>query len=283
MQVAERTFKDKYYGFMNKVALSDGAWRKQYIILIILSGLLIGSFITQWGTVSLTDPSTWTEVGFFITAYCLGVPCVVALSDRHGIGGNVLGLMSNVGEMLIFWYFGTFGMVFAGAYFGLTHVIGLFRWNGDKFTGDDGKVKISKMKREQAIFTALFIVVGLIALVFFGDVFGFVKGVGTLGTLVWVGNLLTFVISVTAQFLMIIGLQESWLFWFLSNFVNFFLNLTSGNVWFMARDVLYQVNAWFAMYSWKLEAYYALDAKERKENIPYGVRVLEWDKKLANS
>lgn len=305
----EETFKDKYYRFMNKVALEDGAWRKQYIILIILTGLLIGSFITNWNSVVLTDPTTWTEVGFFITAYCLGVPCVVFLSDRAGMSGNILGIMSNIGEMLIYFYFGTFGMLFAGAYFGITHIVGIVRWNdlylttliwisgktqGNRigawadekivkaktYTDNTGKVKIGLMNKWHTAFTILFIIAGLVALVFFGDVFGFERGAGTLGLLVWLGNLLTFVISVTAQFLMIVGLKESWTFWFSSNFVNFFLNLTAGNFWFMIRDVLYQVNAWLAMYNWGVVAYYDTPVNERPRVAPQNIRVLEWDKKV---
>lgn len=281
MKEVQPTFKDKYYSFMNKVALEGGSWRNIYVVGIILVGLVIGFFITNWSGVVISDPSTWTEIGFFITAYCLGVPCVVFLANREGTLGNILGILSNIGEMLIFWYFGTMGMVFAGAYFGLTHLIGLVRWNDAKFKDESGKVKIGTMKKEQTIFTGIFIVIGLILLVFFGGVFGFVQGAGTLGLLIWLGNLLTFVISVTAQFLMIIGLKESWTFWFSSNFINFFLNLTSGNVWFMARDVLYQVNAWLAMYDWNIRAYYAkIEEGEKDVKVPAGVRVLEWNKKL---
>lgn len=280
----------KYYRFMNETAFSDGKYHKLYVGIIILVGLLIGVMITDWSAVVLTDPKTWTEVGFFITAYCLGVPCVVALSDRRGILGNVLGLASNIGEMLIFAYFGTMGMVLAGAYFGITHILAFYRWNAKKFTDENGKVNISGMETEQLVFTLLFGVIGLGSLIVFQDFFGFnisSENVNWLTIVIWVGNMLTFVISVTAQYLMLVGKKEAWTYWFSSNFINFFLNFMSGNIWFMARDVLYQVNAWLARYKWNILAYQSKASERQKQGkapdedsrlVPPGLVIHRWDK-----
>ena len=228
------------YNFWDNIFMADGKYRKIFNSLLIIVGLIFG--------ISITDFSVWTEVVFFITAYCLGVPCVIALGDRDGKLGNWLGILSNVGEMATFAYFGTWGMVVSGLYFGFMHVVGLFRWTNPSQQGDDGKVVIGKMEKEQLYVTIVFFFLGLFALVFFGEYLGF--SLGTMNPWVYWANILTFAVSITSQFLMIMGKKVSWLGWGTSNFINFGLNLTSGNFWFMIRDVIYQVNAVASYYQW---------------------------------
>lgn len=228
------------YNFWDNIFLADGKWRKWFIGVLFLSGLVFG--------VSITDFSQWDQVGFFVTAYLLGVPCVIALADREGQWGNWLGLASNIGEIVINIAFGAIGMAISGIYFGFMHIVGLVRWNSPKHQAEDGKVEISKMQKEQIIFTGIFLVAGLVFMTFFGHLLGFERNF--VSVFYWL-NIATFVISVTSQFLMIMGKTVSWWGWFSSNFVNFAINFMTGNFWFMFRDVIYQANSIGAIYAWK--------------------------------
>lgn len=238
------------YGFWDNLFLPDGRFRNLFNIGLILSGILFGLSITNF-----TDPK---QIAFFVTSYLLGVPCVIALADRRGIAGNLLGILSNFGEVAINILFKTYGMAISGVYFGLMHVIGMYRWNNPKFVDEDKKVKVSKLQKEQVAFTAAFMVVGLIVLVFAGGPLGFSYApIGTgswatiLGHVFYWGNLATFVVSVLSQYLMIMGKSISWFGWGASNVINFILNLMVGNFWFMFRDAIYQANVTSAIYSWK--------------------------------
>lgn len=237
--MTELSFNNQY-SFWGNLFMGDGKYRKYFNSILIILGLIIG--------VVVTDFSQWSEVAFFVTAYCLGVPCVITLADREGKLGNILGIMSNIGEMATFAFFGTWGMVLSGLYFGIMHVVGLLRWENPKYQSKDGKVSVTKMNKEQMVFTLVFFVVGMLAVVLLGDSIGF--SISSMGVLVYWLNVVTFAVSITAQFLMIMGRASSWLFWGSSNFVNFTLNLFSGNVWFMFRDVIYQVNAIAGYYQW---------------------------------
>lgn len=227
--------------FWSDLFMADGKYRKVFNASLILIGLVFGIFIT--------DFSQWSEVIFFVTAYVLGVPCVITLADRAGTLGNVLGILSNIGEMATFAFFGTWGMVMSGFYFGIMHVVGLIRWNNPKHQSEDGKVEVSKTDKEQMIFTIVFFLVGLAIIAFFGKYFGF--SLNTMGAFVYWGNVITFAVSITSQFLMIMGKASSWIGWGSSNFINFALNLLSGNFWFMIRDVIYQANAVAGYYQWR--------------------------------
>ena len=228
----------KAYSFWDNLFLEDGNYKKILMILLFVSGIVYG--------VSITDFSQWEQVGFFATAYLLGVPCVLALGDRDGKWGNILGLLSNVGEVVINWYFGAFGMVFSGFYFGMTHILGLIRNKNPKNKDKNGKIKVSKLNSVEANFTLAFLFIGLIAMLFFGQYLGFERDFASI--FYWL-NIATFVISITSQYLMIVGKKEAWYGWFTSNLVNFPINLIAGNFWFMFRDAIYQVNAIRTIYS----------------------------------
>lgn len=228
--------------FMDNVSFSDSKWRKQYRIGMVLAGIIIGIMITNWAVPE--------QIGFFITSYLLGVPCVIALADRENLYGNILGILSNVCEIIIYAKFEVWGMVYAGIYFGFMHIVGLFRGKNKKNLDTDGKIKITSSSRLEFLLTVGFIIVGLIMLLFFGKFFGFTKSPGLLGGLFYYGNIATFIISVCSQYFMIMGKNEGWWGWFTSNFINFFLSLVSGNIWFMFRDVLYQINSVLSIYSW---------------------------------
>ena len=237
----EKNWAVKNYNIWDNLFMGDGAYRKYFNAVLILTGLIFG--------IVITDFSIWSEVVFFVTAYCLGVPCVITLADRAGNLGNWLGIASNIGEMFVFGVFKTWGMVMSGFYFGIMHLVGLVRWNDEKYQAEDGKVKISKMDKEQLVFTVIFFFVGLGILVVFGPYLGF--SLDVMGPWLYWGNILTFAISITSQFLMIMGKSVAWLGWASSNFVNFGLNLATGNYWFMIRDVIYQLNAIAGFYQWR--------------------------------
>lgn len=219
------------YNFWDNLFLKDGKYQKLLIFGLFISGLIYGISITNFGVPK--------EVGFFITAYLLGVPCVIALGDREGMWGNVLGLLSNFGEVAINWYFGAFGMLFSGIYFGITHIYGLIRNANPNNRDENGKMKVSKLSAYQGKLTLAFLVIGVIVMLFFGQYIGFERDLTSV--FYWL-NIASFIVSITSQYLMIVGKKESWYGWFTSNVINFPINLMAGNLWFMFRDAIYQVN-----------------------------------------
>lgn len=228
---------DKTYGFWDNLFLKGGAYRNFFLWSLFIGGLVFG--------VSITDFTDWAQVGFFFTAYVVGVPCVISLGGRDGFWGNILGLVSNVGEVAINLYFGSVGMAVSGIYFGLTHLLGLRRNKNEDNLDEDGLIKVSKLEGKQTKFTIGFLIVGIIFMLYFGDLLGFERNFSSV--FYWL-NIATFVISILSQYLMIIGKKEAWFGWFSSNFVNFAINGIVGNYWFMFRDVIYQANSIRTMY-----------------------------------
>ncbi|MGM0164915.1 nicotinamide mononucleotide transporter [Enterococcus sp. DIV1059_2] len=231
--------------FMNgfdSISLSNGKYRKHYMLSLIILGLIIGFFIT--------DFSKPNQIGFFITAYCLGVPCVVTLGDRWPITGNVLGLLSNVGEVLINFSFGNTGLAFAGFYYGGTHIVGLIKAANKNNRDEDNKYKISKLDKWWAWFVLFSGAVGLFILIHFAPQLGFVSDGTTLGDIRYWGNIIAYLLGILSQFTMIMGIDISWWGWFSSNFFWFLLDLTSGNIWFAIRDVIYEVNCITSIRNW---------------------------------
>ena len=156
-------------------------------------------------------------------------------------------------------------MLISGLYFGIMHIVGLMRWNNPKYQDEDGKIDITKSNKEQLIFTIAFFIFGMILIFFAGPLLGF--SIEEMGIWKYSFNILTFAISITSQYLMIMGKSISWLGWGSSNFVNFGLNLTAGNYWFMIRDVIYQLNAIAGFYQWNKLAKESDKKVEEKEVV----------------
>lgn len=232
--------------FMDSISLQNGKWRKQYAVSLVLIGLIIGVFVTDW-----SDPINWF---FYVTAYCLGVPCVVSLADRFPKMGNILGILSNLGEIVINALFGNFGLAFAGVYYGITHLIGLKTWTNEENKDTDGRVKIGKMNTFWVVFTLVFAIVGLAILLLFGDKLGFTTDGSTIGNIMYWGNIIAYLLGIISQFLMIMRIDFNWWGWFTSNFFWFLLDFGSGNYWFAVRDVLYEANTITALYAWYKES-----------------------------
>lgn len=228
--------------FMDNISLANGKWRKQYAITLVVLGLVVGVFVTDW-----SDKTNWL---FYITAYCLGVPCVVSLADRYPKMGNILGISSNVGEIIINTMFGNFGLAFAGIYYGITHIIGLKEWTKESNQDEDGRIKVGKMNAFWVLFTLAFTIVGLIVLIMYGDKIGFTTDGSLMGNIMYWGNIIAYLLGIVSQFLMIMRIDFSWWGWFASNFFWFLLDFGSGNYWFAIRDVLYQTNVVTAIYAW---------------------------------
>lgn len=176
--------------------------------------------------------------------------------------GNILGISSNVGEIIINSMFGNFGLAFAGIYYGVTHIIGLTTWTDEKNKDEDGRIKVGKMNTFWVIFTAVFMLVGLVVLVLFGDKIGFTTDGSFKGNVMYWGNIIAYLLGIVSQFLMIMRIDFSWWGWFASNFFWFLLDFGSGNYWFAVRDLLYQTNVVTAIYAWYNES-----AKSKKDVV----------------
>lgn len=227
--------------FINNIALADGKWRKKFQGIWLTTGVLLGIYIT--------DFTQWSNVIFFVT-YVLGLLCVTSLADRSPKSGNFLGLASNVGEVFTNFTFGNFGLAFAGIYYGITHILGLFTWTKKENQDDDGRIKTEKMNTASLLLTGLFILGGIILMMRFGGLFGIEKGSEPL---FYYLNIIAFVVGIISQLLMILRKPISWWGWFITNFIWFYLDFASGNTWFAVRDVFYQINVVLAIYAWYYE------------------------------
>lgn len=230
---------------INNIALVNGKYRKIYSILLISIGLIIG--------IMITDFKNSSQIGFFITAYILGVPCVIGLADRYPKLGNILGILSNFGEIIINSIFGNFGLAIAGIYYGITHIIGLQTWTKEENQDSNKRIKITNMNLFWTVFTVIFSISGLVFLYNYGYLIGFVSDGTLLGNIFFYGNLIAFILGILSQFLMIMRKAFAWVGWTTSNFFWFTLDFISGNIWFAIRDILYQINAILATYSWYVE------------------------------
>lgn len=227
--------------FINNIALADGKWRKKFQGIWLTTGVLLGIYIT--------DFTQWSNVIFFVT-YVLGLLCVTSLADRSPKSGNFLGLASNVGEVFTNFTFGNFGLAFAGIYYGITHILGLFTWTKKENQDNDGRIKTEKMNTASLLLTGLFIVGGIILMMRFGGLFGITKEGNVL---FYYLNIIAFVVGIISQLLMILRKPISWWGWFITNFIWFYLDFASGNTWFAVRDVFYQINVALAIYAWYYE------------------------------
>ncbi|UMO76893.1 nicotinamide mononucleotide transporter [Enterococcus phage phiSHEF16] len=245
-----------------------GKYRLAFVLTLFIIGIIIGVSITDFSdkvnmatAYILSDNSSTLATGaftipiyrqaiFFVTAFLLGVPCVISLGERLPVLGNTLGLASNVGEIFINALFGNYGLALAGIYYGLTHILGLFVQTRDTAKDENGRVIINKMNPIWVVFTIISLIGGLILLVFYGGALGFATDGTLIGDVIYWGNIIAYVLGVVSQFLMIMRIDFSWWGWFASNFFWFTLDLASGNLWFAFRDLLYQTNAVTSIYGW---------------------------------
>lgn len=245
-----------------------GKYRKYFVMTLLALGIIVGIAITDFSdkvivamSYAVNDHASSITSGtgtfviyrqaiFFVTAFLLGVPCVISLGERLPVLGNTLGLASNLGEIFINALFGNYGLALAGIYYGLTHVLGLFIQTRSSAKDEDGKVIISKMNPVWIVFTVISLIGGLAILVVYGGALGFSTDGTLAGNLFYWGNLIAYVLGVVSQFLMIMRIDFSWWGWFASNFFWFMLDLASGNLWFAFRDLLYQANVVTALYGW---------------------------------
>ena len=105
-----------------------GKYRLAFVLTLFIIGIIIGVSITDFSdkvnmatayilsdnlstlaTGAFTIP-IYRQAIFFVTAFLLGVPCVISLGERLPVLGNTLGLASNVGEIFINALFGNYGL-----------------------------------------------------------------------------------------------------------------------------------------------------------------------------
>lgn len=68
-------------------------------------------------------------------------------------------------------------------------------------------------------------------------------------TFFWI-NVLAFVLSITAQTMMILRYSLNWWLWIVVNAVWLIVNLMTGNTIFAIQTVIYQINAFVGLYGW---------------------------------
>lgn len=227
-----------------------GKWATHWIVTWFVCGVLALS-VGFWRFTERAGLD-W----FYLGVSFVGLLCVVSLSFRKNVMGNGLGMTATAGEVVVQATAGSVGLMLAPMFNFFTHVYGLFYWS--KNTDGDGNMVPKSANKWVLLVTAGFIAMGL---ALFPTVNAWLADMGYVVVeddgsqfLGWIDffwiNVLAFVLSITAQAMMILRYSLNWWLWIAVNFVWLIVNLMSGNVIFAIQTMVYQINAFVGLYEW---------------------------------
>ncbi len=173
----------------------------------------------------------------------VGYLCVYCLAMRRNIG-NTLGMIANVGEIIVQTGFNNYGLALVPVYNFSSHVIGLVKWEKVK---DQQTQKIAVKNRDTTGFISIVIFL-LLAFIFIILNRWLTATTDTLTTWLFGLNALVLILGVVAQGTMIMRYKFAWWIWFTYNCISLALNLYAGNYIFAAQSVIYQLNIMVALY-----------------------------------
>ncbi|WP_207801066.1 MULTISPECIES: nicotinamide riboside transporter PnuC [Gammaproteobacteria] len=237
---------------MNILEKITNDWQRPWAITWFVCGAL-ALFLGFW----LTTERTGLDI-FKLSVALVGLLCVLALAFRKNIGGNGLGMLANVGEIVAQGRSGATGLMMAPIFYFFTHLFGLLHWR--KHQDDKGDMKPQSGSKLLWLITLGFIALGLLLFPWVNSklqAFAFIPA-GSSSAISWLGfnitwyqiNVLAFVLGVTAQTMMILRYAASWWIWIVVNFVWLAVNLANNNMIFAIQTLIYQVNAFIALYEW---------------------------------
>lgn len=241
---------------MNILKKLTREWQLPWIIV----WFICGSVALYFGVRSeLHTPGV--DSGFVYLKFVIaliGLACVVSLAFRKNLLGNGLGINANLGEIYVQYHSGATGLALAPAFYLLTHVFALNYWH--KNQDGDGNMLPRSANKTVWLITAAFILIGLIIFPYLNnhiEKFRFIDNDSQIAlrfgstTVSWYAiNILAFVLGITAQTAMILRYAYSWWLWIAVNFVWLAVNLLTHNNIFAIQTVIYQINAFVALYEW---------------------------------
>ncbi|WP_227431300.1 nicotinamide riboside transporter PnuC [Psychrobacter sp. I-STPA6b] len=185
---------------------------------------------------------------FYLGVSFIGLLCVVSLSFRKNILGNGLGLLANIGEIIVQFTSGAVGLMLTPAFNSTTHVAGLFYWS--KHSDGDGQMIPQSANKLVWLVTIAFIVIGLFLFPYINQLMDQYQFLNIDNDQFYWINVAAFVVAITAQATMIMRYAFSWWLWIISNVIWLSVNLITGNYIFAIQTMVYQVNAIVGLYEW---------------------------------
>ncbi|MDO4643608.1 MAG: nicotinamide riboside transporter PnuC [Cardiobacteriaceae bacterium] len=230
-------------------------WQTAWITLWFFCGAaaLYAGTLNELAT---SNNPTFIYSKFFIAL--IGLLCVVSLTFRKNILGNGLGITANIGEIYVQYYSGATGLTLAPAFYLITHIFALNYWR--KNQDGDGNMLPRSANRNVWLFTTVCIGAGLLFFPWLNKEiaqFRFIDNNNDpafyLGSIIvnWYAiNILAFVLGIAAQTSMILRYTYSWILWIIVNFTWLTVNLLTHNYIFAIQTIIYQINAFLALYEW---------------------------------
>ncbi|UNU74027.1 nicotinamide riboside transporter PnuC [Moraxella nasovis] len=233
----------------NITGFGEKDWSMHWILLWFALGaiaLFLGFLLTT--TQSGLD---W----FYLAVSLIGLLCVVGLSFRKNVLGNGMGMLATAGEVIVQGTSGAVGLMLAPLFNFFTHVYGVYYWR--KNTDADGEMIPKSANKYVWVTTIIFVAVGLLLFPVINDWliargYGVIEDDGSrfFGVSFFAINVVAFVLSITAQVMMILRYSFNWWIWIAVNGVWLIVNLMSGNYIFAIQTMVYQVNAIVGLYGW---------------------------------
>lgn len=192
---------------------------------------------------------------FYLGVSVIGLLCVVGLSFRKNLVGNGLGVVATSGEVVVQATSGATGLMLAPLFNLMTHIYGMAYWR--RATDADGDMIPRSANKWVWLITLSCIGLGLAVFPAVNDFliaqgYGVIEDDGSMFygiSFFWI-NVLAFVLSITAQAMMILRYSFNWWLWIVVNLVWLIVNIMSGNIIFAIQTVIYQVNAIIGLYGW---------------------------------
>lgn len=225
--------------FLDKIT---GEWAQEWTVAWFFFGV-IALALAFWYKTAHTG-FDWFYLGVSIT----GLICVVSLGYRKNLLGNGFGMLATAGEGFSQWHWGASGLMLTAIFNFFTHIFGLLTWS--KNTDADGNMIPKTATKYVWIGTAVVIVAGLMIIPMVNEKMVALGLLPERGNQFYYLNVLSFVLSVTAQVTMILRYSFNWWLWIIFNLIAFATNLLSDNYIFAMQMLVYEVNAIVGLYGW---------------------------------
>lgn len=231
-------------GLANKTGANTG-WLAGFCLALLFCLLVFGK-----------PPNTLLWTGFILEFLILGCSAWWAYPFAKTSQAISFGMLATAGEVIVQATAGSVGLMLAPLFNFFTHVYGVIYWQ--KNTDSDGDMLPKSANKYVWVITILFIITGLVAFPSLNDWLmhqghGIIDDDGSrfLGVInfFWI-NVVAFVLSITAQAMMIMRYSFNWWLWTAVNFVWLIVNLMSGNYIFAIQTCVYQINAIVGLYGW---------------------------------
>ena len=194
----------------------------------------------------------------------------VILEIRQKNAMWVLGIITSLASMLVFYSQGLYASFGLNAYYLITGFIGLWQWRKDKGAiEDNSKIHLNRLSWKAATISAMVFVAGTI---------GLATGMDYMSELGFKENPMSLldasvaVLSAVATWWLVKSYLQQWWLWIASNTLSLILCVTQGMWWMALLYILYVVAAVIGLRHWKKHgitvAPKELDIKQLDQDYP---------------